>query len=222
MRWRTSSCSKASFMPRAFAPPQPKHPFSGLGSSFISLLGFLFWQELVAQASACVLWISQVQTAHRLKSVLPKPLRANLSRGLNKSSLDQRDAGHLRAAGSALALAHFDAQDVGQRGNAAGDFALIEAGKTEPQRVGHRVLQVKITSRGEHNAPFTRMNQELVRIEPRRKLDPYGHPAFRARPFRALRHVPPENVLKRSQPGAVCLPGAFQMAAQKSPAHVFR
>src|SRR5260221_14594047 len=39
MRWRSSSCSNASFMPRVFAPPQPKHGFSGFGSSFMALLG---------------------------------------------------------------------------------------------------------------------------------------------------------------------------------------
>src|ERR1700747_2553973 len=39
MRLRSSSCSNESFMPRAFAPPQPKQGFSGFGSSFMALLG---------------------------------------------------------------------------------------------------------------------------------------------------------------------------------------
>src|ERR1700674_6005303 len=38
MRWRASSCSNESRIPRGFAPPQPKHGFSGFGSSFMALL----------------------------------------------------------------------------------------------------------------------------------------------------------------------------------------
>src|ERR1700704_6336245 len=58
----------------------------------------------LAQASACVLWISHGLTAHRLKSVLLKPLRPDPSLVQDKSWLDQRHAGHFRAAGSALTL----------------------------------------------------------------------------------------------------------------------
>src|SRR6266404_1021831 len=213
MRWRVSSCSKASFMPRGFVPPQPKHPFPGLGSSLIALLSPHFSQRPVAEASACVLWISQGLTAHRLKSVLLKPFRAGPSLARDKSWSDERHARHFRAAGSALALAHFDVQHVGQSGNSAGDFALIKAGKTEPQRVGHRVLQVKIASRREHNTPLPRMNQEFIGVEPRWKFDPYAHPAFWARPFRAVGHLPAERLLKSGKAGAVRLPSTLQMAA---------
>src|SRR5258706_13481603 len=183
----------------------------------------------VAQASACVLRISQGLTAHRparpaggLKSVLLKPLRTGPSLARDQSWSDQRHAGHFRAAGSALSLAHFEAQHIGQRGDPSGDFALIEPGKTEPQRVGHWVLQVKIASRREHNTPFPRMNQEFVGVEPRRKFDPYAHPAFWARPLRAVGHLPAERLLKSGKAGAVLLPSTLQMAAQESPAHILR
>src|ERR1700730_8505125 len=39
MRRPSSSASNESFMPRTFAPPQPKHGFSGFGSSLMALLG---------------------------------------------------------------------------------------------------------------------------------------------------------------------------------------
>src|SRR5882672_5107539 len=68
------------------------------------------------------------------QAVLLKPLRAGPSLARDKSWSDQRHARHFRPAGSALALAHFDVQHVGQSGNSADDFTLIKAGKTEPQR----------------------------------------------------------------------------------------
>src|SRR3981081_2277335 len=46
MRSRALSTSKASFMPPGFAPPQPKHLFSGLGSNLISPLRWLIYGKL--------------------------------------------------------------------------------------------------------------------------------------------------------------------------------
>jgi len=77
----------------------------------------------VAQASACVLWISQGLTAHRparlaggLKSALLKPSeRAHHS--LETNLVRQRHARHFPRGGLRVALAHFrDVQHVGQSG----------------------------------------------------------------------------------------------------------
>src|SRR6266581_7782096 len=50
MRRRSSSCSKVSFMPSGFAPPHPKHPFSGFGFSlsFTRFLCLLYFHVLVS------------------------------------------------------------------------------------------------------------------------------------------------------------------------------
>src|SRR5260370_9643489 len=50
MRWRSSSCSNVSFMPSLFAPPHPKHPFSGFGFSFsfTRFLCLLYFNILVS------------------------------------------------------------------------------------------------------------------------------------------------------------------------------
>jgi len=46
------------------------------------------------------------------------------------------DQGHVGAMRAALALAHFDAQELGEDGDAAGDLFFVEAGKAKTQGVG--------------------------------------------------------------------------------------
>src|SRR5208282_3683108 len=129
----TLSCTNVSFMPRSFAPPQPKHLFVGFGANVIVSVKF------------------------------SQPLRFSLY--LITSLLhcfflsNQRDATSLRAPHAALALAHLHSQEIRQSSNAASDLLFIQAGVSETQRVGQRILYVEVAARCEEYSALFRVDQ---------------------------------------------------------------
>src|SRR5580658_8780358 len=100
MRRFTLSCTNVSFMPKPFAPPQPKHLFVGFGANVI--VSVKFSQPLGFRYSVTSL----------LHSLFVS---------------DKRNSASLRSPRAALPLAHLDAQEIRKRRDAAHDLLLVEA-----------------------------------------------------------------------------------------------
>ena len=62
-------------------------------------------------------------------------------------------------------------------------------GERQAQRVGQRILHVKISAGSEEHAALFHVNQQLAGVKARRQLQPQAHAAFRTRPARLFRHV---------------------------------
>src|SRR5580692_7124286 len=154
MRRLTLSCTNVSFIPRSFAPPQPKHLFVGFGARVIVSVKF-----------------SQPLSAFSVTSLL-----------LYFVSSNQRNSTPLSAPHAALALAHFNAEDIRENRHAARDFFFIQASVAETKGVGQRILHVEVaTGSKEHSALF-RVDQEFACVKARRKFQPQAHSAVRTRP----------------------------------------
>jgi len=98
------------------------------------------------------------------------------------------DQGHVGAMRAALALAHFDAQELGEDGDAAGDLFFVEAGKAKTQGVGKRRLHVEIAAGSEEDAAFPGVDHEFAGIKAGGQFEPETHAAFGTRPARAFGH----------------------------------
>src|SRR5713226_6420524 len=170
----TLSCSNVNFIPPALSPPQPKHLFTGFGSS-----------RIVSLKSS--------PRRHFLTSLLPYFLTSLLL------SSDQRHSAAFRPADPALPFAHFNLQQFRQRGHAARNLLFIQAGKPQPQRVWQRRLHVEVPSRRKQHAAFFHVDQQFAGIESRRQLQPQAHAAFRPCPTCAFRHVFAQRFIQRRQ-----------------------
>src|SRR5450432_3079799 len=137
-------------------------------------------------------------------------------------SSNQGDAAALRAAHTPLELAHFDAKHIRKRSNTAGDLFFIEAGKTEAQRIGQRVLHVEIAARGEKHAALFHVNQQFAGIEARRQLEPQAHAAFWARPASFFRHVLAQSLVKSFEARGINFSHFGEMLGEKAAAQKFR
>src|SRR5262249_1375009 len=111
----------------------------------------------------------------------------------------QRHPAPLRPPHSPLSLPHLDPQQLRQRRCPPRQFFLIQIRKPQPQRIGQRRLHIKIPPRREQQPAFFRVDQQFARIKSRRQLQPHAHPAFRPRPARLFRHVPPQRFIQRVQ-----------------------
>src|SRR2546425_475335 len=104
----------------------------------------------------------------RLLSVLNFFVRLIFSGFVHQIFSHQRHAAALRSAHSALPLAHFNLQQLSQRGDAARDLLFIQAGEAQPQRVRQRRLHVEIPSRRKQHAAFFHVNERGVLFAPGR------------------------------------------------------
>src|SRR5437879_4738099 len=111
------------------------------------------------------------------------------------SSSDQCDTAALRSADTALALAHLDAQQLGDGGDTAADLLLVEAGKAQAQRVGQRGLHIEVAAGSEEHATLLGMNQQFAGVETRRQFEPKAHAAFGTGPAAVFRHVLAERFI---------------------------
>src|SRR6266850_1023216 len=184
------SCSNVSFIPPGLSPPQPKHLFVGFGSSrMISLKAWPRWHFLVPYFFSSLF--------------------------LYFSSSHQRDPAAFRPSHTALPLAHLDLQQFRQRSHPPRDLLFVQARKPKPQRVRQRALHVEVPSRRKQHAAFFRMNQQLARVEPQRKLQPQAHAAFRPHPVCAFRHILPQRLIQNRQPRSVDLAHFRQVLAEE-------
>ena len=122
---------------------------------------------------------------------------------------------------AALAFTQFDAQQLGEDGDAARDLFFVEAGETETQSVGQRRLHVEIAAGSEENAPFAGMDHKFAGIETGRQFKPEAHAAFGARPAGALGHEFAERFIESLEAVVVDLAHAGEMFVEEAAAKEF-
>ncbi len=129
--------------------------------------------------------------------------------------------GAFGATRAALALAHFDAQEFGEDGDAASDLFFVEAGKAEAQGVGERRLHVEITARSEEDAALPGVDHEFAGIKAGGQFEPEAHATFGTRPARAFGHEFTKGLIESLETVSVDLAHAREMLMEKAAAKEF-
>src|SRR6266404_405319 len=213
----SKSSSNVSFMPESFAPPQPKQWLAGFGSrmSLVHMM-FRFFSSLSSYDSSqfrlsnrrsprltieerflAALGMTKIQKPR----LTQKPFHSRTQKHISYQghASDQRHAAALCPANSALTLAHFDAQKIGERGSAARQFFFVQIREAEAQGVRQMRLHVKISAGSEEQPALFGVDQEFTGVKSERKFKPQAHAAFGTPPARFLRHVFAKRLIERGQ-----------------------
>src|SRR5580704_9769620 len=114
-------------------------------------------------------------------------------------SSDQRDSSARFVPTATLPLAELRLEQPGELLNSLCNALLIYSRKTQTQRVGPRLLRLKVSPRQEQYPALAGVYEQLASVKTGRQSYPERHTALRMRPGGAIRHVPLERLFHRGE-----------------------
>src|ERR1700733_3282397 len=118
-------------------------------------------------------------------------------------SSDQGDSSAKFVPNASLPLAKLRLEQPGELLDSLCDALLIDRRNTQAQRIGPRLLRMKVPPGQEQDAALAGVYEQLAGVEPGRQRHPERHSALGMGPRGAIRHVLLERLFHRGKSIAV-------------------